>query len=422
MTRSHQIATLTLALSLLTGCTWVRGRWPVNKFWPPADIVEPPAAAAPAAAPAAPATRPAAPAAVTTRAATAPASRPSAYSGYDLLGQPRVVQAAMLMVNDQVISVDEVLRMVRRPMEAIPRGISEQTFVSQARGIVSDEIQRQVAEVLVYGEASQKLSDAQKEHIESTVESALREQILAAGGSRTALERRLVEEGTSLDEALVLLRRQKTSQFYLRQRLIPQISVSGKSLWRYYQKHTDEFTTPRKVQMQVAAFPYRRFYPAGRLSATEAELTAAKQQAAAAAAAAMVRIKAEEDFGEVVRSAAPSVAYRSEQGGMWDYMAAGNFREKRVEDAAFAAKVGQVSGPIEGETGVFIVKTIGIQRGKVTSFEDAQEAIDMKLRDAQYTQLRMDYYQELYRKASIVQAEAFEKLLLVKAVQMYHRP
>jgi len=418
MMRTRHLATLLLALGLLTGCTWVRGRWPVNKFWPPADVVEPPASAADGAATSLAATsRPA-----TSRPATAPASRPSPYSGYDLRGPPRVVQAAMLMVNDQVISVDEVLSMVRKPMEAIPKGVSGETFLSQARGIVSEEIQRQVAEALVYGEANRRLSDPQKEHVESTVQSVLRERILAAGGSRAALERRLAEGGTSIEEALALLRRQKTSQFYLQQRLVPQISVSGKELWRYYRNHADEFATAKKVQMQIAAFPYRRFYPAGQLSPSEAELTAAKRQAAAAANAAMTRINAGEDFGEVVRAAAPSVAYRSEKGGVWDYMPAGSFREKKVEDAAFAAEVEQVSGPITGETGVFIVKTRGVRRGKVTPFEQAQEAIGRKLRDAQYDKLRLEYYEELYRKANIVQADAFEKLLLAKAMQMYHRP
>ena len=75
---------------------------------------------------------------------------------------------------------------------------------------------------------------------------------------------------------------------------------------------------------------------------------------------------------------------------------------------------------IVGESGMFIVKTLGVRPRKVTSFDDAQQEIDRKLRDEQFNSLGAKYYRKLREKAVIVQAEAFEQTVLVRAMQLHY--
>jgi parvulin-like peptidyl-prolyl isomerase len=304
-------------------------------------------------------------------------------------------------------------------LHAIPDDIGADAWRQRAAQVVAPHMRRQVTEALVLAEAQREMPDALKQRIDADIEAMLRERIAEAGGSRAALEAQLRAEGTTLEEFLTVQRRERVSSMYLRQKFVPQLSTTRDQLYRYYQANLDEFSTAPSVQMQILAVPYAEFYPdSGRPSA--AEIRAAQTRARQRAAEALQRIRAGEDFGQVVQDV--GVGYRAEDGGVLDPMPLGSLRESAVEEAAMAQEVGQVSDVIEGETGCFVVKTLQVDRGEVTPFEQAQSEIDETLRDRQYQRLMTEYLDRLYGQAVRTEAERFEQVLMDRAMTLYYRP
>jgi parvulin-like peptidyl-prolyl isomerase len=416
----NRVVSALICVFLVGGCGGLRGNRPAN----PAAASQP-ASQHKAATTRAADTRPSSAGDSLSLAAGSPRGRPadtqtSTYDGYTLVAPPQVVEALVLTVNDGVITVNDVLRPLRAKLEKIGKNGDENAFRAAAEPLISEEMRRQVGQLLLFNQANRELSDDEKGQVEKQVEARVKEITLESGGSKAKLDEELRKEGTSLEETRKALQRAFTGRYYLQKSFMPDLASSRADLWRYYQEHKDEFSEPRKVKMQVLWVPFGAFYPAMSELPTLAEHEAAKQAAKKKAQEARAQVLAGDDFAKVVAETVDGRKdYRAEQGGVWDYLSPGSFRERRVEDAAFAGQVGQVSEVIEGETGDFIVKTLDFKPGTVVSFEQAQKEIDRKLREQRYEKLSGEHFLQLQKKATIQRTEAFQKFLLDRAVNVY---
>lgn len=337
------------------------------------------------------------------------ASQPAEETEYEVIGQPEVVEALMLQVNDQIITISEVLHPIADQLRALPSAEGEQAWRARAAQLITNNMRRQVTEAMVLAEAERDMEPQQRAQVEAEMESMLRDMIAEAGGSRAALEAELLQQGSSVDEYMTVQRRQLVSGLYLRRMFVPQLSTTRRELYDYYRENIDQFTDEAQVRMQILAVPYSRFDGGD-----------AHAQARAAAEAALQRARAGEDFSQLVTEV--STGWRADQGGVMDPMAPGSLRESAVEDAAFHQPVGAVSEVIEGETGCFLVKTLELEPGRVVPFEQAQTEIDQTLRDQQYERLMTEYLDQLYAEATLTEADQFQQRLLDRAAALYYRP
>jgi parvulin-like peptidyl-prolyl isomerase len=333
-----------------------------------------------------------------------------------------VVEAVALTVNDQVITVSEVLHPVHQQLLAAGKADSVQQFARQAQEIIAGEIQRQIGEALIVTRATEEFSESQMAYVDRMVDERIRDMVLAGGGSKARLEEKIQAAGSTLDAVRKALRRRITTQVYYQLKLATQSGVSRRDLWRHYQENQEQFSQPAKVKMQILAFLYEAYLPDGASVPTAIQRSEAAEQAKAAATAALGRIREGEDFGKVVTEASVSSAFRSRQGGVWDFMAAGSFREAAVEQAAFGMQRGEVSDVIVGETGVFVVKTLDRQDEQVLAFEQVQDQIQQAITEQRHRALGQQYDQELRQRAVIIQAEEFERFAMDRAVGLYFAP
>ncbi|HUS90982.1 MAG TPA: peptidylprolyl isomerase, partial [Phycisphaerae bacterium] len=81
---------------------------------------------------------------------------------------------------------------------------------------------------------------------------------------------------------------------------------------------------------------------------------------------------------------------------------------------------GQVAGPIETDSGFYLVKAYRIEGGKVTPFEQAQQDIEKTLRNRLYLDLTQKYFKDLLGKSLIVHSEKFLDLTLQKAAGIHY--
>lgn len=393
-------ALLVVALATgMSGCAWIRSWWPwSSKSEPPVMVPEP---GGPQAAATGPATEPGPP---------VEAAQPAAPPG-------QVVRTSVLQVNDQYITVNDVLRGAAPRLNRLNDKGDEQAFRRRVALVIEQELARQTSMALFLGEAQRRMGEPEKAHVDNRVKQIEREMIAGAGGSRRKLDEELRRKGATLDEVLEAWRKSLTVRLYLQSQLAPRIQITRQMLLRYYQRHESEFRLELRVQMQIIAVPFSAFLKPSSDSPTAAETKAAKDLAAKRIAQAVRALAIGEKFGEVAKRLSKGI--RASAGGLWPPMPAGSFRQVEVERTAFSQRVGQVSDVIETDIGFYVVKTKAVHPGKVIGFEEAQPAIEKKIRTAQSNRLEIEHRKELEEKASIILPPNFIKEAVDLAVATY---
>ncbi len=410
----------------LSGCAWLESRWPWRKKEVPVTRpdesapLRPEELAAARVAERAPA--PPAPAATT---ATAPAAAPTTRESpplparYNRTGESEVVAASLLQVNHEFFTVDDILRAAAPALKAAAQGESRVAFTVEARKIIQATMQEQVGRALIFEEAKRNLSDQQRAIIDDELDKQMKATFAEMGG-RQRVERLLAEEGTTLKRYQEQMQRTLTVQTYLRAKFEPQIQASRRMLLEYYRDHRDEFTTPKKVQMQIIAAPFAAFLPEGVRAPTDEQQADARRKARQTIDAAADALKSGEDFARVATRLSRGV--RGGEGGTWPLMEVGSFRESEVEKAAFALAEGQVSDVVTTDRGHYIVRAQRVSPAKTGSFEEAQLQIARKLRDAQQRRLTSDYFRKLLEKAVVRESPELTDLAVQRAVDRHWRP
>ena len=339
------------------------------------------------------------------RVASKPANRKAEPEELRILGGPEVVTGSVIQVNSKFFTVDDILKAAGPDLAEIPCNISEDSFRVRAGKVINEEIRRQISQAMTLPEAEMALTDEAKKQIDKEMDETLTDMIAQAGGSRKQLETNLRKQGTTLQAVLDNQRRKLTVQMFMRLRFLPAVSVSRAMLWDYYVRRKEEFSAPKKVQMQIISVPFKSFIREGSIAPTEDELSMARAKARDHIALAAKAVHAGEDFGKVAEKY--SLGPKPPSEGLWPLMPAGSFREEKVEQIAFEQESGQVSEIIETDTGFYVVKTKQVEPAATITFEDAQPKIEKILREQVSTKLYTDYYMGLLKDATIVQPENF---------------
>ena len=335
-------------------------------------------------------------------------------------GPEQVVAASAIQVNRRFITVTDIVRRLRLRMAEMPPTISPDAFRQRVAPWIAQEVEARILRMLVLEEADKHLTDQQKKQVDVEVQQAHNALLADAGGSKTALKQQLARDGTTLEEVLTEHRERAAHQLFLHSRFRPNIVITRKKLWNYYRRHGEEFSSEKKVQMQLIAAPFGKFLPEGVTRPSAAEQSAARKQAKAVIDQADTALKGGEDFADVAKRL--SRGAKASSGGTWPPMEAGTFKQTKVEEAAFQLAEGQVAGPIETDDGYYIVKTARIVGGEVIPFEDAQEQIADTLRNRISADLTQKYFTDLQAKSLIVRSKKFAELALRKAAEVHFRP
>ena len=331
-----------------------------------------------------------------------------------------LVAASLVQVNDEFITVDDVLRGLHPQFVAMPPVASESDFRRHAASMIHGELQRQVVEALVLAEAEAAMTDRQETFIDQEMEQRLRTMIAEAGGSQQVLEQQCRQRYTTLDEILDDQRNQLVFHSYLQQIIEPDIIINPQMLLDYYRQHPEEFSEKSKIQMQLIALPFEAFLPDSDTTPTDQDWQLARARARAEADRALADLRSGIDFGKVAetRSRGP----KRDEAGIWPLMTEGSFREEEVQANAFRLSSGEICGPIRTETGNYIVRTLQIVPGRTVPYEEAQQEIEQRLRQEQSDRLMGEYFVGLQKRATLSESEQFMATALDRATQRYWTP
>lgn len=145
-------------------------------------------------------------------------------------------------------------------------------------------------------------------------------------------------------------------------RLLP---VEDAELEAYYQEHRGEFVEPEKIRARHILF---RIAPDNPEAATEARLRAD-------GVAAMARSGA--DFAELAAKHSDDPGSK-EQGGDLGWFGRGRMVPE-FEQAVFAAKPGDIVGPVESQFGLHVIKVEGYQPARERPLEEVRDQVRFRL-------------------------------------------
>jgi len=153
---------------------------------------------------------------------------------------------------------------------------------------------------------------------------------------------------------------------YLKEEVVGKINIPEEDLKKYYESHKDEFKTPEMVKVRHILV---RVDP----SATEKVKQATKKKAESI----LKKIKAGEDFAKLAAEVSDDPGSK-QNGGELGFFPRGRM-VKSFEDAAFALKLGQVSGLVTTQYGYHIIKVEEKKPEGIQPFDDVKESIRQKL-------------------------------------------
>ncbi|MCY2928684.1 MAG: peptidyl-prolyl cis-trans isomerase [Planctomycetota bacterium] len=330
------------------------------------------------------------------------------------------VDSRAIKINDRKVTISDILKSADYELRKIGKPATAEAFATAAAPILLRHRGHLVAEALLYGAAERGMNDQARKHLDDEVKEAQDRWLADAGGDRRRLKDNLAKEGMTIEDALTRYRRDVTINLYLREQLIPRVTITRDTLLQYYTDHESDFRRPVQVQMQIVEAPFEAFLASPLANPTEQEARAAKDAARQAVRQAAAALTRGEEFGVVAETYSRGV--KRKEKGIWPPMPDGSFRQEAVSKAAFSQPEGAVSGIIETPDGFYIVKTRRIYPGKVEVFEDVQTKIEASIREEQFKRLRNEHIAELAERAAITEPRGFLNTLMDQTVRTYYGP
>jgi len=325
------------------------------------------------------------------------------------------VGPAIMMVNRDYLTADEVLRRANPELKELAQTFSRAEFQNRAEDLLGNTILDMIKEQMLYQEVGARISEDQEPAVTKAVDkevNALANQ--QAGGSMVRLEKLLKEQGSTMEDLRKQLRKQIVTQQYLREKMHPKIIVTREEMWEYYQNHLADFTEPASVYLFLIELNSEKYLPngGGWLQATESARRIAAEKVRYQIRMIQNEILAGEDFSNIAKKYSTGAAGRV--GGDIGWVSRGSYRLKRLEDEAFKLKAGQVSDPIQIDARTYILKVTESKPERKYSFSQAQERVKEKLEQEIYRKLVTEHLVELWKKSQISPIEPFLQATLFR--------
>lgn len=292
-----------------------------------------------------------------------------------ILAQEQRSDSIVAIVNDEVITYDEVMSKIKESVIGIEKSnLSERQKEMQKKEIFVMALRHMVDEKLTLQEAKRYNIKISEESIRQQIEKELAER----GDKKSSLEEVDVTELVRNRLTLQELFQKKTGYSpEEKRRAAIDTYVSPQEMHEFYEKSIAQFTKPSKIKTRIITLFYSK--------------CGGREQAIANAKAIVDQVREGADFAQLAKTHSHD-PYAKEGGSwprltkgndmVWDYFGKGEALYEEVEEIAFSLKSGEVSEPIPIDAQQYcqIVKIESVQAGGTVPFDQVQEAIQQKLR------------------------------------------
>ncbi len=330
-----------------------------------------------------------------------PAPRPE-YFDSAKPGVPVTVGGLVGQVNGRPIYVDDVFAPIADELAIMGQQMGYTQFAQQALQVISERVRRMVEIELLLAEATNNLTEPQRQGLLHFIKNFEEGLIREGGGSAERTDQQMLSsQGISLDEQVDKYRDEILIQ-ETRREIYAKIVVTWRDVTRYYREHPEEFDPPASIQLRVIII--------------NKDDTTKQDQVKAALAAGHPFELAAEDYSDLLASSA----------GLMAPIALKNGRQNaqltiwpQVNAAAATLGVGQSAGPFVEENHVVWLQIENYQDGAPIPLRDAQKAIERKLTEQLFQQESARYFQKLLARGNFDDLEMMATSLLAVALDRW---
>jgi parvulin-like peptidyl-prolyl isomerase len=275
------------------------------------------------------------------------------------------------IVNGEPLFASEILHRQSRSLSAareqLPgpryRELQDDLIRKQLRGYVE---RRLMSQAMLSGLEPDR-RDSLDEQLDVIFTKQELPQLLSGRGlqSKVQLQRKLTDEGTSLEILKEDFNQQQLAMEYLRQTANLRTTFSPSEMVTWYRGHLDDFqTTPRVRWRQILISESKHGDRDGALRVIETIRR---------------RLSAGESFEALARELSDGPA--ASDGGQWDWTDRESFQDKRISESLFRLAVGVPSRILEGSEFFQLVVATEREDGGAAKFESVQDEVEKRMAD-----------------------------------------
>jgi hypothetical protein len=331
---------------------------------------------------------------------------------------PGAIEAEALLVNDDVITVAEVLYPIRPRIAEIRKAQTTEGFFESLKTLLRVRTQQAVGSLLIHKQAVAGLSDQQKKIVEEGVEQEYQERISQEyGGSAARFQHHLTDCGLTVAQYRTLLERDMVAREYVREKMMPMVSITRNEILSYYRLNKARFSTEETRELALIEAPFEAFLPPDVVWQTAPEPVRAQARLKAGRhIRAAAEVLTERPFEDVAREY--SRGMHAAQGGVWGEIT----RPLQppydgLSKLIFEYQEGQFSEPLETERGWYIVRCSKVTPARNPAFTDVQEEIRETLTEDKFQKLSAEYMTKLASKATMSSLESFLNAAVRRVIQ-----
>ena len=322
----------------------------------------------------------------------------------------------VLSVHKETITVDEIISPLIESLEPMATSGDFQKFKRQAKPIIARVILNKTTDILLYQQAKkQAAGNIDEAALEKAVESEVNRFVANYGGNLAEANKAIKEMGLDWPRFRDYQKKLLLTQSYLSQKLSEDKPVGHSELLTYYEAMKDEyFQWGGQIQFRLIDIVIDKVEPA---ESSEAGGQSKKEVALKRAKEVLEKIGAGEDFAKLAQEY--SDGHRAKYGGLWTPVTTGSLAapHDELEKEAQKMQVGQVSGPIEADGHIFIMKLEDKRDAGCEPFEDVQQRIEAEILFQRRKERFDEMISNLIRQANIADMDGFINFCVGRAYQ-----
>jgi parvulin-like peptidyl-prolyl isomerase len=301
---------------------------------------------------------------------------------------PAVVNGVAAVVNDTVITFDDVSDYTKHAVEAAARQFAARgnnaAFEERRESILHDGLEQLIDRSLILSE----FKTAGYNLPESLIDDVVAERMKAEFGDRLTLTKTLHAHNQTYES----FRKEQRDAFIVRQMTIKNISqnlvISPKKIEKFYEENQDRYRIGDRAKVRMILIDKSRH------AAGEPRRLGDEIHAKAVAGA---------DFGKLADEYSDDA--RRFKGGLrgedgWVENKDSDLR-KELRDFAFAAKDGDISPVIDTDGAVFLLKVEGRETARVRPLTEVRSDVEAVLVDMERERLRKQWIARLRKKSFV---------------------
>ena len=301
---------------------------------------------------------------------------------------PDVVGAVVLVVNEEIVTKEEILDDLKTDFAKIDsdKSLTELGRREKRAKLIHDQLHYRAEQMLALQEARRRLDEEQKARIERDVDYYVKS-LIRKVGSAAQLEQELASQGLTIKTKTTA----EIERRMIAELLIEQIGqhtlVRPQEMRAYYDAHAADYHRKRAVHIRQIFLAFTGF--------------ADKEPVRQRARDVLARLKKGEDFAALAKrySQGPHAA----EGGLWPEFIERGTGELRpeVEKVVFRLPVKGVSPLIETEIGCHIIKVDDLRPERQIPFTEVQEDISGVLQNQKHEARKREFIDKLWKNSYV---------------------